>query len=106
MKKTQIIIAGQRLWPLRWQFVLESAARVIYHLLWFGMGDVALISLMLNSPYVGIRLRWEMIDLLHRLGVTQEGQVVISVLVVAMFMGRQMWGIVDVFWPGRGGRQQ
>lgn len=99
--KTQIIIVGQTIWPIRWRFVLVRAARTVYHLIWGILGYVALLSLSLRTPYVGPRMRWDIIDALHFLGATPDAQALIPLLVVALFIGRQLWGVVDVLWPWR-----
>ena len=48
--KTSIIIAGQTIWPIRWRFVLMSASRTVYHLVWGILGYVALLSMALRTP--------------------------------------------------------
>lgn len=99
--RTTLIIAGQTIWPIRWRFVLGGVVRALYRLMWIVLGYTALMALAIRSPYLDNLTRWRLLDILAQLGMTQGARDVLPLVVVAIFCGNQVWGLIDVFWPGR-----
>lgn len=97
--KTTIVIAGTRLWPIRWRFVVVGTIRGLFHLSWCYIGVLSLMSMSVHSVPLAAMDQWRILDVLDYMQMTPYERRMLPLLVVVLFSVQRLYDFVAIFSP-------